>query len=82
MTEGSPIDQLRADRDFMRDVAEWQRAPARAARHGAFPSGLDARVAAVLAQRGIYAPYTHQTQAVNAVLRGEHVVIAASAAGG
>ena len=82
MTDGSPIDQLRADRDFMRDVAEWQRAPARAARHATFPNGIDARIADALAQRGINAPYTHQAQAVDVILRGGHVVIAASAAGG
>lgn len=76
------IASLRDDRDFMRDVAEWQRAPARAARYATVPAGLSARVVELLRQRGIEQLYTHQAQAIDAALRGENMVVVASAAGG
>lgn len=74
--------QLRADRDFMRDVADWQRAPARAARCAEFPSNLDRRLIEALKQLGIERPYVHQAQAIEAALQGRHVVVVANAAGG
>ncbi len=74
--------QLRADREFMRDVADWQRAPATDARFVPFPAALDRRVVDALRRRGIDALYTHQASAIEAVLNGENVVILANAAGG
>ncbi len=74
--------RLRADREFMRDVCDWQRAPARPARFAEFPTALDPHVRAMLKQRGIERPYTHQAQAIGATLQGEHVVVVANAAGG
>ncbi|MCS7060852.1 MAG: DEAD/DEAH box helicase [Anaerolineae bacterium] len=74
--------QLRADREFMRDVTAWERAPAQPARHAPFPAGLNAALIEVLKRRNIESPYTHQAQAIASVLEGRHTVIAAGAAGG
>jgi DEAD/DEAH box helicase domain-containing protein len=73
---------LRNDRDFMRDVQEWQRAPERAARFADFPAGIGAEIKAALARRGIEHLYTHQAQAVASALAGKHTVVVANAAGG
>lgn len=73
---------LRRDADFMREVADWQRAPTAAARYADWPAGLHPQVVKAYAERGIERPYTHQTQAIEAVLRAENVVVVASAAGG
>ncbi len=76
------IHALREDRDFMRDVQDWQRAPAREARFADFPAGVSAQLRAALAGRGIARLYTHQAQAIASVLSGRHTVVVASAAGG
>jgi len=73
---------LRRDADFMREVADWQRAPAAAARYADWPAVLHPQVVKAYAERGIERPYTHQTQAIEAVLQGENVVVVANAAGG
>jgi DEAD/DEAH box helicase domain-containing protein len=73
---------LRADRQFMRDVADWQRAPAAQARFGSLPAQLDARLVDVLRARGIDQLYTHQSHAIQSVLGGENVVVVAGTAGG
>ena len=73
---------LRADRDFMRRVAAWERLPARPARTAPFPAPLDSRLAAALESRGIESLYTHQAQAIEAVGRGEHIAVVTSTASG
>ena len=74
--------RLRADRAFMRDVCDWQRAPARPARYAPWPLELAEPLRLALRQRGIEQLYTHQAQAVEAVLDRQNVVIIARAAGG
>jgi DEAD/DEAH box helicase domain-containing protein len=76
------IAALRNDHEFMRDVVEWQRAPPRDARFAAWPAGLSRSVTDAFARRAITQPYAHQTAAIEATLRGEHVAVVASAAGG
>ena len=49
--------------------------PARAARYAAFPDELDARIAEGLTQRGITQLYSHQREAWDRIMQGEHVVI-------
>ena len=58
------LDQLRADRAFMRNVAAWERIPARAARYAPPPATLDARLLSALHYFGIEQLYTHQAQAI------------------
>jgi DEAD/DEAH box helicase domain-containing protein len=73
---------LRNDREFMRDVADWQRAPAAQARFGPLPTQLDARLVDALRSRGIEQLYTHQSHAIQSVLGGENIVVVAGTAGG
>ena len=76
------LDSLRADAAFMRNVTHWETIPAQPARLAPFPPGIDARIPAVLRARGVQALYTHQREAVDATLRGEHVVVVTPTASG
>ena len=73
---------LRQDPAFMRCVTAWQRIPARPARLVPWPAGLDPRLVAAAHDRSIEQPYTHQAQALEAALAGQHVVLATSTASG
>jgi DEAD/DEAH box helicase domain-containing protein len=74
--------ELRSDREFMRRVAAWERLPARPAVSVPFPAALDRRLVAALQVRGIESLYTHQTHAIQAIARGEHIVVVTSTASG
>lgn len=76
------LQRLHSDRDFMRDVADWQRAPASSGRFAKFPPQLDPHLVDTLKHRDIEQFYTHQAQAIETALRGENVVVVASAASG
>ncbi|NJM42117.1 MAG: DEAD/DEAH box helicase [Anaerolineae bacterium] len=82
MSIESTLQLLRDDADFMRNVTDWQRAPAQAARTAPFPSALHAGMVEALAKRGIEHLYTHQAEAIEASLRDENVVVVAGTAGG
>src|SRR5512137_253754 len=56
--------------------------PARDARCAGFPPGLDPRLAAALAGRGIASLYSHQREALDAALAGRNVVVATPTASG
>jgi DEAD/DEAH box helicase domain-containing protein len=73
---------FRQEAALMRCVTAWQRIPARPARVAPWPAGLDSRLVAAARGRSIEQPYTHQAQAVEAALAGEHVVLATSTASG
>lgn len=74
--------QLRLNRDFMRDVAVWERLPARPARYGALAAPLAPQLVAALRARGLTQFFTHQAAAIDAARRGENVVIATATASG
>lgn len=76
------IDSLKASPAFMENVTRWETIPARPARLAAFPPQIDARIPAMLKTRGVEALYTHQRQAVEAILRGENVVVVTPTASG
>jgi DEAD/DEAH box helicase domain-containing protein len=76
------VERLRASREFGAQVTEWRTLPARPARYGQWPAGLDARTLAALATRGIEQPFTHQAAAIRATLAGEHVVVVTPTASG
>jgi DEAD/DEAH box helicase domain-containing protein len=82
MSVESALQALRLQPRFMRNVAHWVREPACPARTAPFPLELNPRLAAALAARGIQQLYTHQAEAVEAGLRGEHVVVVTPAASG
>ncbi|MFZ5915326.1 MAG: DEAD/DEAH box helicase [Chloroflexota bacterium] len=73
---------LRLDEGFTRNVTAWQRLPARPARLTDPPPGLDGRLLAALAARGIDRLYSHQAQAAEAALRGENIVVVTPTASG
>lgn len=56
--------------------------PARAGSSVDWPEGLDPRLLAALARRGVARPYTHQAEAIAAARRGQDVVLATSTASG
>ncbi len=66
----------------MRNVAAWERIPARAARYAPTPSALDPRLIDALRARGIDQLYAHQAQSVEAALRGENPVVVTTTASG
>ncbi|HET7089598.1 MAG TPA: DEAD/DEAH box helicase, partial [Anaerolineae bacterium] len=76
------LDQLRADRAFMRNVAAWERIPPRAARYAPAPSTLHTRLLDVLRTQGIEQLYTHQAAAIESTKRGENPVVVTSTASG
>ena len=56
--------------------------PARDPRYGAFPDLVDERLRAVLLERGIERPFTHQAEAMGHALAGRHTVIVTPTASG
>ncbi len=66
----------------MRCVTAWERVPARHPRTTRWPKVLDPRLVAVIQRQGIERPYTHQAQAIEAALEGQHVVLSTSTASG
>ena len=76
------IRKLKNDPQFMANVTSWQVTPARPARYGAFPAGLDSRIVETLRARGIERPYVHQAQAINAALAGQDFVVVTPTASG
>ena len=75
---------LPADRPDTPDhhVTAVRRLPAVAAQYAPFPAGLDARLTAALASRGISQLYTHQAEVIDHALAGRHVVVITPTASG
>ena len=82
MTIAEYISKLRQNPAFMDNVTSWQVMPARQARYGEFPPELDPRIVRTLKNRGIEAPYLHQSQAIRAALAGEDFVVVTPTASG
>lgn len=75
-------EKLRQDPMFMENVVRWEVMPARSAQYAPYPQGLDARLLPVLQKRGVHQLYSHQASAIEAVLRGEDVVVVTPTASG
>ena len=73
---------LRSDAQFMSNVVAWRTMPARPARYMPIPTALHPALHTVLAQRDIYQLYSHQVEAVELALQGQHVVIVTPTASG
>jgi DEAD/DEAH box helicase domain-containing protein len=73
---------LRSDAQWMANVMAWRQLPARAPQYAAIPSQLHPLVVAALRQRGIDQLYSHQAQAVEHALAGEHVAVVTPTASG
>jgi DEAD/DEAH box helicase domain-containing protein len=63
-------------------ITYWYETPARAAQTAPFPDWVDPHLTAVLRARGMNELYVHQREAVEAVHRGEHVVVVTPTASG
>ncbi|RME31168.1 MAG: DEAD/DEAH box helicase, partial [Candidatus Zixiibacteriota bacterium] len=64
------------------NITHWQTIPARRAVTAEYPDGIDERLKRVLAERGITKLYSHQAEAVGAVLDGRDTVIVTPTASG
>jgi DEAD/DEAH box helicase domain-containing protein len=76
------LDELRRQRGYEGQIVHLQTIPARAPRYGRLRHRLSPPVAAALRTAGAEQLYTHQAEAINAALDGEHIVVATSTASG
>lgn len=82
MNVAQTIDRLRQDASFTQNLTTWQTIPARPPHYAPFPEALSARLAEALRKRGIEGLYTHQHDAIQAVLREENVCVVTPTASG
>jgi DEAD/DEAH box helicase domain-containing protein len=69
------IDHMRTSPYFQERVTAWHETPGHEARTAPYPAWLDPALVEAFQARGVKELYTHQRQAVEAVHRGEHVVV-------
>ncbi|MCA9949351.1 MAG: DEAD/DEAH box helicase [Anaerolineales bacterium] len=74
--------QLRCQHDFMAQVVAWERLPSRPPIYAPFAHSMHPSMAQALHKRGVSALYAHQNMAVEAVARGENVVVSTATASG
>jgi DEAD/DEAH box helicase domain-containing protein len=82
MTNPTFLDHLRGLRGYHGQIVHVERLPAREPRFGRLDHQLPGALAQGLARKGVRELFTHQAQAVNAVRRGESVVVSTSTASG
>jgi DEAD/DEAH box helicase domain-containing protein len=82
MTIDQLLDFMKRDRSFMENVSVWRQVEGRAAEFASYPSNLDARLIQALQEHGISSLYSHQAEAISAILRGENTVIVTPTASG
>jgi DEAD/DEAH box helicase domain-containing protein len=82
MNVAQAIEKLRDDPQIMRNLTTWRAEGARPPQYGGFPEGLDPKLVEGLRRRGIADLYTHQTDAIEAILRGENVCVVTPTASG
>jgi DEAD/DEAH box helicase domain-containing protein len=76
------IDRLKLNREFCENLTTWQTIPDKPARFGGFPERLNPQLVAGLQKRGIHNLYTHQSEAIEAVLEGDNVCVVTPTASG
>jgi len=76
------LDRLLEEPSLARGVVHHAVIPPRPAAYADMPAWLDPRIVAGLAGRGIQSLYTHQAEAIQAVHRGEDVVVVTPTASG
>jgi DEAD/DEAH box helicase domain-containing protein len=82
MTLEQIIDSLRTERVFQQNIAHWETRPATEPKYRDFPDLLDRRLISAFQWRGIEKLYTHQAEAISAVVDGEDVVVVTPTASG
>lgn len=76
------LEQLRSAPGIRSNLTCWREYPARAAVYADWPETLDARLIAALAERGIERPYSHQADAIRAILEKRNVCVVTPTASG
>ncbi len=76
------LDHLRGLRGYRSQIVHIEHLPAREPRFGRLDEPLPTPLAHALDRKGVRALFTHQAEAVNAVRRGENVVVSTSTASG
>ncbi|HEX6510590.1 MAG TPA: DEAD/DEAH box helicase [Chloroflexota bacterium] len=76
------VEQLLGDPAFAANIAAHRQIPASSAQYADFPGYVDSRLSAALGVRGIHRLYSHQREAVDAVDRGENIVVVTPTASG
>ena len=76
------LTQMQATPDLRDHVTAWKVTEANAGSFVDFPPGVDPRLVEVLRQRGIERLFTHQREAIEAVHKGENVVVVTPTASG
>lgn len=76
------LDTLRGSRRVSNNIVHWHTIPPQPARYAPFPERLAPELRAALEKRGINQLYTHQAEAIDRTLAGEHVVVVTPTASG
>lgn len=82
MNAAQIVDQLRQDKAFLHNLTAWRTLPARPPQYAGFPEGLNPKLVEGLKKRGINDLYTHQRDAIEAVLDGKHICVVTPTASG
>jgi len=76
------LESIKARRSYRGQIAHIEHIPAREARYAEIDPSVSGRIGEALKRQGITRFYSHQAQAIDAVRRGEHVVVVTSTASG
>src|SRR5690349_6455241 len=76
------IEHMRRSPMFQERITAWRDMPASAPQTLPFPEWMDHDLVRIMQERGVRDLYTHQREAVDAVHRGEHVVVVTPTASG
>ena len=82
MDTGDFVKQIRKQPGYRDQVVHLERLRARSARYGRLERPLPAPLQGALERSGAGRLYSHQAEAINAVRRGEHVILATTTASG
>ncbi|NPA90784.1 MAG: DEAD/DEAH box helicase, partial [Chloroflexi bacterium] len=82
MSLRTALEELQQDERFRRRVTAWHEEPPQPARYAPWPDALHPRARAVIEAQGIRDLYTHQSQALTHLLRGEHTMVVTATASG
>jgi DEAD/DEAH box helicase domain-containing protein len=76
------VEHLRTSPEHSGNIAAFRHQPARPPRYAPLPDGLDPRLRAAYAKRGIDRLYSHQADAISQTLAGRNVVVVTPTASG
>ncbi len=82
MNVAQVIEKLRRDAEFCDHLTRWEVIPETPGDYREFPSGVHPKLAEGYARRGVTRLYSHQHEAVSAVMAGENVCVVTPTASG